>query len=182
MTVPAAMQTVPGSAQTLRSSDPGLLGRPLHWARDFALVGAVTGGLAPLAVYSGFPSAYYLLTGVGGMLAGALLGGVLPRLLGARIRRLPVAALLVVGPALGALWGALAGLAGSLVFRDSAMDLGTLSVMAGAAAGAVQFGWLWIPYSVKRARKKRVWPVVAGALALAPAMGWAAMAVLDFIY
>src|SRR3954462_8761775 len=85
--------------------------RWLLWARDFSLVGAACGFLAPFASFEGRVPRYALSAGLGGMAAGAVLGSLSGVLISLARRRLPKIGLISLGLVLGALWGGLAGAA-----------------------------------------------------------------------
>jgi hypothetical protein len=143
------------------------LDRPRTWARDLALVGAVS--VAPLALFS-VPAvtvgALVLLSALGG----ALLGAVAPHLLHRRVRRKPWLVLAAAAIGLGGLWGGLAGFGAATLTGAPWMRVTELA----ATAGAAQLGWLWIPYTITLARRGSTWPAVLAACVLAPIVGWLA--------
>ena len=137
------------------------------------MIGGVTGLLAPWLL--GDPT-YVAAAAVSGALAGAGLGAAVPKLL-TRLRHLKVPALMLGGTAIGAVWGGVAGaIAGFTV-----PNLFWLSVAVASIAGAIQFGWIWLPYVLKKIGRKRTWPLVLAAFAAAPVLGWASIWVFFMI-
>lgn len=154
------------------------IGSPASWALHFALIGGASGFLAPYLMSQGFlPEAYLTTTGIGGAAVGAALGALLPTLL-LRLGTIPLGLLLLIGPAVGAIWGGLTGALGGAQLIAShhmlSVDLAVLSVMLASFAGALQFGWLWLPYTLLRARPTRanapLWALVGIAMAM-PVVG-----------
>jgi len=107
-----------------------------------------------------------------GAITGAALGSLAPRLLNPFVRRIPIALLLMAGFGLGALWGALVGAVASLV---SGADM-ALSIQTAGLCGALQLSWFWLPYAIRKARARRAWPVVFGALLFSLSLGAVLMA------
>lgn len=127
-----------------------VVGRPARWARDFAVIGAASGALAP-AYLIGLPTApsdspYAFAALVVGAALGALLGAAAPAALEASRRRVRLRWLLLLGPVIGVLWGGLtAGGAAAWVLRDEFGRDGyagyvVLVALFGGLAGAVQLG------------------------------------------
>lgn len=145
--------------------------RPWPWIRDFALVGGVSGFSAPFAMLRFLD--YSLVTGLGGLLGGAALGSLSAWLINRQARRWRRFVLLPLGLCFGALWGATAGGATALV--PQLRNLLELSVIVAAIAGAVQLGWFWLAYSVRRVNHRSTWPVVLVASALGGGLGWLAV-------
>lgn len=165
-------------SDTPRSVTP--LGARLAWMRDFALIGAVSGSAAPALFWLQAPG-YLVACGVAGAALGLALGLLLPPLLLGPVSRWPFAVLLVVGLAVGAAWGGGTGLAGGL-FAFGAQDrmgLAWLSGACGAVAGAMQLGWFWLPYTLRKAKSRSTWPIVLAACLLSGGLGFAALSVLS---
>lgn len=143
-------------------------GRPSSWARDGAIVGAVTGYVGPAAVLFGLSLHPWLVActaafALGGALLGLVMSWVLERLRG-RVP-LPVlgVTLPVVAVATGSLWAATAGwLVGAPV---------ALAATFGGIAVAFQVGMFWFPYTVLAVLGGRRWPVVAAACVVSPFLG-----------
>jgi len=158
------------------------LGTTATWARDFALVGAASSLLTPtLFSFGNLPPSYIALTGVLGGVFGALVGVVSQRLLLRQLSSVPFFALLLIGPFMGLLWGATTGLFGALGLESTGMlsfrQWWWVSVAAAGAAGALQFSWFWLPYTLLRSKAKRPLLLVATAMAL-PALGFGAVCLL----
>jgi hypothetical protein len=155
------------------------LGNPWTWARDFALVGGVSSFLAPyLVVRDHYGMDYIALSTAMGIGFGAVLGLVLPRIL-TRMGQIPFWALLfTLGPSLGLLWGAAVGASSGQILKA---DMWMVSTLFAAPAAAFQFGWLWLPYTVVRAREKRAWPLVAFACVM-PVAGLVAVVMARTLY
>ena len=142
------------------------LGTPTSWALDFAIIGFASGLLAPLLVSQGQLGVEYLAsTAIAGLVVGALLGALLPTLLGRLAASVPFGILLFAGPVVGAVWGASTGLVGGVALVVTRMqfaeDLAIVSVILAGVAGAMQFAWLWLPYTLLRAAGRKTWAVVA---------------------
>ncbi len=146
------------------------IGRPREWARDFSLIGGVTGALAPLLIQD---PTYIAAAAIAGAVAGAGLGAFVPKVL-ARLGHLKVPTLMFGGMAVGAVWGGLAGAVAGLTLPN----LFWLSVSVASIAGALQFGWIWLPYLLQKISRKKTWPLVVLAFAAAPLLGWASVWVL----
>ena len=155
-----------------------ITGRPDRWARDLAAVGACTSAVAPALVMG--LSVYTLIAAVVGAVTGAALGASMPALLDRVRGRVPIPALLLAGPALGAVWGGAVGGAASLALLDVTINNGfhmtpnglfLLSVLTAAIGGALQFGLFWFPYTFQTVRGGRTWPVVLGACLMTPVVG-----------
>ena len=158
------------------------LGTSTSWARDFALVGAASSLLTPtLFSFGNLPLTYVALTGVLGGVFGGLVGVVSQRLLLRQLSTVPFFALLIIGPLMGLLWGATTGLFGALGLESTGMlsmrQWWWVSVAAAGAAGALQFSWFWLPYTLLRSKGKRPLLLVAMAMAL-PALGFGAIRLL----
>ena len=143
------------------------VGRPTEWARDFSLIGGVTGLLAPWLL--GDPT-YVAAAAISGAMAGAALGATVPRML-TKLRHLKVPSLMLGGMGIGAVWGGVSGAIAGLTLPN----LFWLSVSIASIAGALQFGWIWLPYVMKKIGRKRTWPLVLAAFAAAPLLGWASI-------
>lgn len=144
------------------------LHRPLVWARDLALVGAVSA--LPLALLRALPLATTLALVLVAAAGGALIGLLAPRLLHRRVRRVPLVLLVPAAIGLGGLWGAIAGLSAAAITHAPWIRVTELA----ASAGAAQLGRLWLPHSIGIARRGSSWPTVLVACAAAPLIGWLA--------
>jgi hypothetical protein len=151
-----------------------VVGSPWRAGRDLALVGAVTGALAPALVV--FDLAFCLAAGAAGALGGLAIGLAGAPLVAALRRQLPLPVLLCAAPVTGAAWGGLAGLAGGLV-SDAGFGGGAwlFALLAGSVAGSLQLSALSLPYLVQSVRDAPRWPVVAAACLAAPVLGWVAV-------
>jgi hypothetical protein len=145
--------------------EPPSFGHRAAWARDLALIGGVIAALLPFLTLSPAEAIRFAVpAAVVAALSGAALGAIVPSLFSAYVRRLPIALLLGAGFGLGALWGALAGLAGSL-----ASDLPRLEMTCFAGqCGALVLGSLWVPYLLANVRGRATWPLVALACVVGP--------------
>ncbi|MCP4503360.1 MAG: hypothetical protein GY822_25790 [Deltaproteobacteria bacterium] len=135
------------------------LGSPRHWARDFALVGAASSLLTPLMASMGYmPVGYLALSCLGGGLFGALTGWLSAKLLAGSLVKVPFFALLLCGPLVGFAWGASTGLFSSMGLPSTGMlrwsEMWFVSVLAAGFAGALQFAWFWLPYTLRKSRGK----------------------------
>ena len=81
----------------------------------------------------------------------------MPTFLNGKLRRMPFWLLLLLGPAIGALWGASVGATGGLVLQGGWVQA---SIFLAAGAAALQFSWLWLPYLLLRHRGATTWPLV----------------------
>ena len=148
--------------------DPVSVGAPLAWARDLALVGAVTtlalGAVTPLSWWTVLAAASLAMIG------GAALGAVVPRLLHRRVRRKPLVLLALAAVGLGACWG---GGAGYLAAHLTGGPWVRTTELA-ATATAAQLGWLWLPLVLRRARGRSTVAYVLAACAAAPVASYLA--------
>ncbi len=144
------------------------LDRPRVWARDLALVGAITA--LPLALWRYLPLSTALIAVALAAASGAVLGALVPRLLHRRVRRKPLVLLVPAAVGLGALWGAAVGLPAAWITHAPWIRVTELA----ASAGAAQLGWLWVPHAIGVARRGSSWPTVALACMAAPLIGWLA--------
>jgi len=156
------------------------------WARDLPLIGATTGGFAPLFVI--FDPVFAIAAGVTGMLVGCWLATMVSQPMPFLRRHVPLSVFCTCAALVGALWGASAGLAGgfftaTLQLPLSGVDFGApqgapvLGMICGACAGMVQVGGLSLPYLVARAHRRSGIVVTLGVL-LSPFMGWLGILVL----
>lgn len=144
------------------------------WVRDFALVGLVTGFVAPFTVLRN--PEYAQLASAGGALTGAALGA-LSHLFFARAgRRWPKFAIILLSVLVGAVWGSASGVTTALAvsFRRSF----ELSLVVGGCAGALQLSWFWVVYAMRSVRRKSTWSVVLAASLFSVALGWGSVALL----
>ena len=141
-------------------------GVPMVWARDFALIGGVTSLVAPLlGMGFGVSAAYVATATAAGAATGGALGAAMPTLL-ERVRgRVPLWVLALLGPVLGAAWGATVGATADVLSGTGMLQL---SLITAGTAGAVQLGLTWFPYTFQTVRGGRRWPVVLGAMFVAP--------------
>jgi hypothetical protein len=159
-------------------------GAPEAWARDLAVVG----GVSAVAATLGFGSVmavpvgmYAIVAGVSGVVTGALLGAVAGKSLRGPLSRVPVAVVLAGGLGVGALWGGAVGaIAGAALGAHGAIFRSSVEIAA--VAGAIQLGWWWLPYLLRRAHERSTWPVIAFATLISPFLGWIALYVLSFLY
>lgn len=161
---------------------PPPLGSAARWSADLALVGAVSCFLAPAAIIGSWAVAYAAIAGGLGAVTGGLLGPVLRRLFAGPLGRAKVGPLLLAGLGVGAGWGALVASAAvwmfGLVGNGGSNAVLPVAAALGAVAGAAQLGWFWLPYLIRRARGRSVWPILAGAALLSPALGYLGFGVL----
>lgn len=144
------------------------LHRPRAWARDLALIGAVSA--LPLALWTALPLATVALAVVLAALGGAAIGALVPRLLHRRVRRIPLFVLVPAAIGLGGAWGGTVGMITALAVGAPYLRVTEIA----ASAGALQLGWLWLPYAIGVARRGSSWPTVIAACTLAPLVGWLA--------
>ena len=158
-------------------------GRSFDWALSFGAMGALTAAGATLPfLWLAFPIQDFHLALAGLAAATALLAGAtLPGLLDHLRTRVRLRSLMMSAVFAGAVWGGLvSGIAASvtapqLIIPGFSMplNLGGL-IAAGAAVGALQVGWFWLGHAVQTALRRRRWPLVMAAAALAPILGWVA--------
>ena len=156
-----------------------IVGSTRTWARDFAIVGATTGSLAPFFVI--FDPMFAVAAGFTGAATGAALGAFMASGLERFRNRVPLTVLAAGATFLGALWGAASGSAGGAFssiagsqFEGSAIALG---FMFGGIAGMLQLGGMFLPYLLSAVHRQTVPVVLLGVMA-APFMGWAALITL----
>ncbi len=162
-------------------------GDAARWARDFALLGAFSGGGAILGFFGSVDAGLAVTAAVTGMATGAVLGAAMPSVLDVVRKRLPIKVLMFLGLPVGAVWGATTGVSAMALAGNPQtfgggvpMDmLFTVMALVAGLAGALMFGAVWFPYTFQTVRGGRTWPVVAGACLLTPALGW--LGVFGFI-
>lgn len=147
------------------------------WIRDFTFVGAVTGFLAPFAVIREVE--YSSVTGIGGAVSGAALGVFSAWLLSGAGRRWPKLVFVPLGLLLGALWGVSSALATAFT---PARHLLALSVVFAGLAGALQLGWFWLVYCLRRVNRRSTYGVVLLASLLGGGLGWAGLGALAILH
>ncbi len=157
-----------------------LVGHPLAWARDFGIVGALFGSLAPFFVI--FDASFALAGGIIGGMLGVLIGASTAVAVEVGRKRVPlavfIAAIAVVGAVQGALCGAAGGMTGVPMFgHDEASAFGFI---LGGTSGMLAMPVFFAPYLVLSVKRLPTWPAVFGAALIAPVMGWAGMAGLGF--
>lgn len=152
------------------------LGSARRWSSDLALVGAVSCFLAPAAIGGAGALVYAGIAGALGAVTGGVLGPLLRRLFVGPLGRAKVAPLLLAGVGVGAVWGAVVATSAVLTLaaggNGGTSFLLPLAAALGAVAGAIQLGWFWLPYLLRRARGRSVWPILAGASLLSPTLGY----------
>ena len=146
------------------------------WVRDFALVGGITGFLAPFSVIRDVQ--YSALTSIGGAVSGAVLGLFSAWWLSCVGRRLPKVAFLPLGLIIGALWGSAAAMATAVT---EARNMLLFSVVFAGAAGALQLGWFWLAYCYRRVNRLSTWGVVLVASLLGGGLGYAGFGALALV-
>jgi hypothetical protein len=148
-------------------------GSPAAWSRDLAIVVGATSAFAPAMaagqLFAGYPISAMCI----GAVTGAVLGAAMPALIDLVRGRVPLALVVAASLALGAVWGGLTGMLAGVPFG---WDAAALGLAAGGAAGAVQLGGFWFPYTFQSVRGGRTWPVVVGALLVLPVSTAAAVA------
>lgn len=173
----------------VKSSD----GEAMPWIRDLTLVGGATALGAPLALMTFFGMtrepwtwAFLIAAGFAGLVSGAALGGLTPRLLRRWLARWPrlyfIGAGLAGGAAWGAAVGAIAGAVGAIAMGEHRMllPLTGISALLAAPVGALQLGWFWVAAATRRARRRRVDVLVLAAALAAPVL--AALSFLPYVF
>lgn len=143
-----------------------LTGSPVRWGADLAVVGGVTGAAVP-AVLVGPLAPAVLPAALVGLGCGLVLGVLFPEFLETARRRVPLDFIGLRAVGAGAGFGALVGLLTALIVGD--IPLGAFFV--GGLVGALQIGWLWLPYTVLTVLERPRWPVVVAACGIAPLLG-----------
>ncbi len=146
----------------------GELGDVADWERDLGIVGGLSSLITPLLAFND-PIVHWfaLVSAVFGVVTGRWLGRRLPRWLAGPYRHTPLSALAVLMLVAGGLWGAVVGTLGGLLSAGPFFILGTICA---APCGAMQLGWLWLPYTSAKVRGKSTrWLVVLAGLA--PVLG-----------
>jgi hypothetical protein len=159
--------------------DTFFVGNPLAWSRDFGIVGALTGSLAPFFVI--FDASFALAGGMVGGFLGVLLG--LVAAVGVEVgrRQVPLPVFVAAIAVLGAVQGAIAGFAGGMTETlTMGVEAAPLGFIVGSTSGMVALPVFFAPYLVLSVRRWPTWPAVFGAAMLAPLMGWAGLAALGF--
>jgi hypothetical protein len=167
-----------------QSSSLARASSPSAWARDLAVVGGVSSVASTIAFAPAMVvpvGMYALIAGATGVLTGALLGVVAGKAIAGPLARLPVLAVLAGGVGAGAVWGGTVGAIAALALGAHGMVLES-SIEIAAVAGAIQLGWWWLPYLLRRAHEKSTWPVVFFAACLSPFLGWIGLFVLSWLY
>ncbi|MCB9653090.1 MAG: hypothetical protein H6729_03015 [Deltaproteobacteria bacterium] len=126
---------------------------------------------------------YSLVAGLAGASSGALLGPALRRLFGGVLGQARVAALLGSGLVVGAGWGASVAVGAAYLCGALGYDYDRFipeAAFCGALAGALQLGWFWLPYLLRRARGRSVWPGLLVSTLLAPGLGILGALLLPF--
>lgn len=146
--------------------------QPLPWIRDFVIVGAATGFIAPAMFLGSGNFLFPLLAGAGGAVAGLFAGWLSAHAMAGRMRRMRRYWLFPLGVLIGSAWGAVSGVTPYLGL-DQVSLLGISAAVAGIAGG-IQLGWFWFAYCVRRVNHRSTWPVVALACAVSSGLGFVA--------
>ena len=149
------------------------LGSPAAWSRDFAILGLISSLAIPLvavfyvargeylAMAMGEMGSYFVAASILGLISGLAFGPGLRALL-LRFPSAPFGALLVVIPALAAVWGAaVAWFAVPLSLAGGSLGNTTYALAFGAIGGGLQIAWFWPLYLGCRVRQRPVAPLFA---------------------
>lgn len=170
---PAASPSPTSPASDARFGDIGTSGT---WARDFAILGALSTGLGLVAMGAGLIFAVVGIGAIVGAVTGLGLGAWLQRLVSRHGAALPGAVLVALGPIIGGFWGAAVGVITAVcVIPDG--EIISFAAAFGAVSGVAQLAWFWVVYVALRARKLPTWPALVLA-AVTPFLGGALMRAL----
>lgn len=158
-----------------QTQDVQPLGSPYRWAWDMGVLGLVSGAGAPMLFMEMLGASYVIAAGVLGALTGAALGAVMPRLLTRGVARWPIGLLLLVGPLLGFVWGSVVGSSATLVVDHTSVGLWLFGGLVAGLVGAMQFGWVWLPYTWLASKGRARWPLVVVGTVLSVGLGWASL-------
>ncbi|MFO0746169.1 MAG: hypothetical protein U1F43_10910 [Myxococcota bacterium] len=150
----------PASDQAV--DEAAALGSRAAWARDFAILGALSTGLGLVAL--GLGGVFLMLPIAIGAATGAGVGWFARPLVARHRRALPGAVLALLGPILGGFWGGLVGGLSMLIMFPAAEAI-SIGASIGALCGLAQLSWFWVVYLAVRMRQGPVWlPLVLAAL------------------
>ncbi len=143
-----------------------ITGSPVRWGADLAVVGAVTGASVPAALL-GAASISVVPSAIAGLGCGLLLGVLFPNFLDSARLRVPLDSIGLRAVGAGAGFGALVGLSTAVIVGDIPLA----AFFVGGLVGALQIGWLWLPYTMLTVLGRPRWPVVLAACVVAPVLG-----------
>ncbi|MEM6928588.1 MAG: hypothetical protein AAF602_16750 [Myxococcota bacterium] len=154
-----------------------ITGQPLQWGRDLSAIGAVTaaGGSLALGLLG---STFGLVAVTVAAVLGLVIGLEMPGFLDSARRRMSLEMVALRCVAVG---GAAGGLVGLIAAGASGNPWFLGPMVVGALAGALQFGWWWLPYTVLTVTERPTWPAVLVACGLAPLMGPMALTLASWI-
>ncbi|MEC8425073.1 MAG: hypothetical protein VX000_14915 [Myxococcota bacterium] len=146
-------------------------GEPRTWGHRLAWLGGASALLVSLPFSLGggaslAPGVYALVAGVLGAGSGWALGRATPAVLDRVRGRVPLWALALLAPVVGAVWGGSVGAAAGLISEGG--TVAALGLIAGSCIGALQVGLWWFPLVFQTVRGERVWPVLLGSVLLCP--------------
>ena len=171
-----------------RTAPAQITGSAKNWALDLAIVGGISSFVAPMSLVLFSPAIYLLepllafavVASVVGSASGAALGLVMPSYLNLVRKRVPLPLLVVGHPIIGALWGGLAGLVAATF--TVGLWFAVFPTLLAAMVGALQFGWLWLPYTIQTVMGGMRWPLVALSGAVALFAPWVSYLLLGFLF
>lgn len=171
---------VSSARQAVEAALPGgvarrrITGEPRAWGHRLAWLGGASALLVSLPFSLGLiPGSYALVAGVLGAGSGLALGRATPAALDRVRGRVPLWALALLAPGVGAVWGGSVGAAAGLISGGPGAAL--LGLIAGSCIGALQVGLWWFPLVFQTVRGERVWPVLLGSVLLCPLLTMVAL-------
>ena len=143
------------------------------WVRDGALVGALSGLLAPVALtLAPFPA--LLVTMAGGAGAGAVMGALAPGVMEWFRPRTSFAPLLIATSGMASAIGAPVAMGLAALLGAEVLTAG----LFGAVVAGTQVTLLLVPYLVATVLQQPRWPIVVGSAVSAATLSWLASVVL----
>lgn len=169
---PEASRSIPDAAGRPVTGDPRAWGRRLAWLGGATALLVVL-PFSPVGLLQIAPAGFGLVAAALGAGSGLLIGRATPGTLDRVRGRVPLWALALMAPVVGAVWGgAVGGVAGLVV---DGLQEALLGVLAGGSVGAVQVGMSWFPMVFQTVTGRPVWPVVLVSLLFSPVLATIAL-------